>query len=60
MLVGARFALSVQSGPEAHQTYYEMGTKSYPGVKRLEGKALNTHLLTPSCELVDLYLCLRL
>jgi hypothetical protein len=42
MLVWARFALSVQTGPEAHQSYYAMGNKSYPGALRLERKALNT------------------
>lgn len=47
MLVGARYALSVQ----AHQAYYAMGTKSYPWVKRLEGKALNTHLVTPKLRI---------
>jgi hypothetical protein len=48
MLVWARFALSVQTGPEAHQSYLAMSNKSYPWVLRLEGKALNTPpLLTP-------------
>jgi hypothetical protein len=47
MLVWARFALSVQTSSKAHKAYYAMGTKSYPEVKWLEEKALNTHLLTP-------------
>lgn len=51
MLVGARFALSVQTGPEAHQAYYALGTKFYPGLKRLEGKALKTHFLTPKLRI---------
>jgi hypothetical protein len=31
---GARFFAHVQSGPEAHQASYTMGTGSFPGVKR--------------------------
>ena len=32
---GARFSAPVQTGLEAHQVSYTMGTVSFPGVKRL-------------------------
>jgi len=33
--VGARFSAPVQAGTEAHSASYTMGTRPFPGVKRL-------------------------
>ena len=38
--VGGRFSAPVQTGPRAHPAAYTMGTRSYPGVKRL-GRGVN-------------------
>ena len=40
---GARFSLTVQTGPLAHPAFYAMGTGSFPGVKYGRGMALTTH-----------------
>jgi len=55
--VGVRFSAHVQTGPGAHPAYYMMGTRSFPGVKRL-GRGVD-HPLPSSAEVkesVELYL----
>ena len=54
---GARFFVSVQTGPGAHPASYTMGTGSFPGVKQ-PGRGVN-HPPPSSAEVkerVDLYL----
>jgi len=42
---GGRDFPPVQTGPGAHPAFCQMGTRSFPGVKRGRGVLLTTHLL---------------
>jgi hypothetical protein len=57
MPVGARFSASIQTGPEAQQTSYTVGTVTFPRVKR-PGRGVDQSL--PSSaevkERVELYI----
>ena len=46
--VGARFSTPVQTGPEVHPAFCEMGIGSFPGVRCSQGVTLAPHpLLVP-------------
>jgi hypothetical protein len=45
---GARFSAPVQTGPEIHPAFCEIGTVSFPGVRCSRGETLTSHpLLEP-------------